>query len=374
MRSECDFAFANFFRDRHFIRLQPPLITSSDCEGAGEVFTVSSNQSTSPTGGSPEDPQTDNVPFFRDPKFLTVSSQLHLEAFVNEHQKVWTFSPTFRAERSDTPRHVSEFWMLEAEMQTESLHEVMELVEDMIRSLTLHLQGLGCIEELIRARRGSTHANKMEPAPGSEFLEQRWQGLLRSSWPRITYEDAIHRLQDAINTKQAEFQYQPSWGTGLQLEHERHLAETVGHGSPLFVTDYPSKIKPFYMLPSTMNITSEHIEHKTVSCFDLLLPDMCEVVGGSLREHRTQHLTQAMRDNGLNVAPETDGFHMGTSAQVSPSLQKGNLDWYVDLRRYGSVPHGGFGLGFDRLLGYLAGISNIKDVVPWPRYYGRCDC
>ena len=374
MRSECDFAFASFFRDRHFIRLQPPLITSSDCEGAGEVFTVSSNQSTSPTGESPEDPQNDNVPFFRDPKFLTVSSQLHLEAFVNEHQKVWTFSPTFRAERSDTPRHVSEFWMLEAEMQTESLHEVMELVEDMIRSLTLHLQGLGCIEELIRARRGSTHANKIEPAPGSEFLEQRWQGLLGSSWPRITYEDAIQRLQDAMNTKQAEFQYQPSWGTGLQLEHERHLAETVGHGSPLFVTDYPSEIKPFYMLPSTMNMTSGHTEHKTVSCFDLLLPDMCEVVGGSLREHRTQNLTRAMRDNGLNVASEINSSHMGTSAQDSPSLQKGNLDWYVDLRRYGSVPHGGFGLGFDRLLGYLAGISNIKDVVPWPRFYGRCDC
>ena len=374
MRSECDFAFAKFFRERHFIRLQPPLITSSDCEGAGEVFTVSSNQSIPPTGERHENFQNDNVPFFRDPKFLTVSSQLHLEAFVNEHQKVWTFSPTFRAERSDTPRHVSEFWMLEAEMQTESLHEVMKLVEDMIRSLTLHLQGLGCIEELIRARRGSTHASKIEPAPGSEFLRQRWQGLLRSSWPRITYEDAIHRLQDAINTKQAEFQYHPSWDTGLQLEHEKHLAETVGQGSPLFITDYPSKIKPFYMLPSTTSMTGERIEHKTVSCFDLLLPDMCEVVGGSLREHRTQNLTQAMRDNGLNVAPESNISHMGTPAQLSPSVQRGSLDWYVDLRRYGSVPHGGFGLGFDRLLGYLAGISNIKDVVPWPRYYGRCDC
>ena len=375
MRSECDFAFAQFFRDRQFIRLQPPLITSSDCEGAGEVFMVASNQSMLPIGERrPEPSQIENSLFFRSPKFLTVSSQLHLEAFVNEHQKVWTFSPTFRAERSDTPRHVSEFWMLEAEMQTESLHEIMDLVEDLIRSLTLHLQGLRCIEELIRGRRGSTHTDTIEPASGSAFLEQRWQGLLRSSWPRITYEDAIHRLQDAINTKQVEFQYHPSWDTGLQLEHEKHLVEAVGHGSPLFVTDYPSKIKPFYMLPSTTKMSRGGIEHETVSCFDLLLPDMCEVVGGSLREHRTQNLTQAMRARGLNVAPENTFSHMGTSPQLSPSFEKGSLDWYVDLRRYGSVPHGGFGLGFDRLLGYLAGISNIKDVVPWPRYYGRCDC
>ena len=374
MRSECDFAFTQFFRDRQFIRLQPPLITSSDCEGAGEVFTVSSNQSILPTGERPEPSQSETSLFFRNPKFLTVSSQLHLEAFVNEHQKVWTFSPTFRAERSDTPRHVSEFWMLEAEMQTESLYEVMELVEELIRSLTVHLQGLNCIEELIRARRGSAHPDTIEPASGSQFLEQRWQGLLRSSWPRITYEDAIHQLQDAIDTKQVEFQYQPSWDTGLQLEHEKYLVETVSHGSPLFVTDYPSKIKPFYMLPSTTKLTRGGIEHGTVSCFDLLLPDMCEVVGGSLREHRTQNLTQAMRAKGLNVAPENTFAYMDTSSQLSPSLQKGSLDWYVDLRRYGSVPHGGFGLGFDRLLGYLAGISNIKDVVPWPRYYGRCDC
>ena len=374
MRSECDFAFTQFFRDRQFIRLQPPLITSSDCEGAGEVFTVSSNQSIVPAGERTEPSQSENSLFFRNPKFLTVSSQLHLEAFVNEHQKVWTFSPTFRAERSDTPRHVSEFWMLEAEMQTENLHEIMELVENLIRSLTLHLQRIGCIEELIRARRGSAHADTIEPAPGSELLEQRWQGLLRSSWPRITYDDAIHRLQDAINTNQAKFQYYPSWDTGLQLEHEKHLVETVGHGSPLFITDYPSKIKPFYMLPSMTKMSREGIEHEIVSCFDLLLPDMCEVVGGSLREHRTQNLTQAMRAKGLNVAPDNTFSPMGTSSQPSPSLQRGSLDWYVDLRRYGSVPHGGFGLGFDRLLGYLAGISNIKDVVPWPRYYGRCDC
>lgn len=372
MRSECDFCFAKYFRDRHFVRLQPPIITSSDCEGAGEVFTVSSNPSAASTKDDVAPLQDNDAAFFRDPKFLTVSSQLHLEAFVNEHQKVWTLSPTFRAERSDTPRHVSEFWMLEAEIRTESLQEVMDLVEDMIRSLTLHLYGSGFTEELIHVHRGSNPPDKIGDAYHSGLLGQRWQGLMRSSWPRITYRNAMKRLQDAIETKEVKFQYQPLWATGLQLEHEKYLAAAVGNGSPVFVTDYPNEIKPFYMLPSTMKAETSS-EHKTVACFDLLLPGMCEVVGGSLREHRLQSLTQAMRDHGLNVSDEST-LSVVKNADVSPSAEKGNLDWYVDLRRYGSVPHGGFGLGFDRLLGYLAGISNIKDVVPWPRYYGRCDC
>ncbi|KAL2053779.1 hypothetical protein ABVK25_006084 [Lepraria finkii] len=372
MRSECDFCFAKYFRDRHFVRLQPPIITSSDCEGAGEVFTVSSNPPAASTKDDVAPLQDNDAAFFRDPKFLTVSSQLHLEAFVNEHQKVWTLSPTFRAERSDTPRHVSEFWMLEAEIRTESLQEVMDLVEDMIRSLTLHLYGSGFTEELIHVRRGSNPPDTIGDAYHSGLLDQRWQGLMRSSWPRITYRNAMKRLQDAIESKEVKFQYQPLWATGLQLEHEKYLAATVGNGSPVFVTDYPNEIKPFYMLPSTMK-AEKLSEHKTVACFDLLLPGMCEVVGGSLREHRLQSLTQAMRDHGLNVSDEST-LSVVKNADVSPSAEKGNLDWYVDLRRYGSVPHGGFGLGFDRLLGYLAGISNIKDVIPWPRYYGRCDC
>ena len=372
MRSECDFSVAQYFRDHHFIRLQPPLITSSDCEGAGEVFTVSSNVSASSTKANNASFKERDAAFFRDPKFLTVSSQLHLEAFVHEHQKVWTLSPTFRAERSDTPRHVSEFWMLEAEFRTESLQEVMDFVEGLIRSLVMHLHGLGFIKELTYAHRGSSLADKMGDGYYSGLLDQRWQGLMRSSWPRITYRTAMIRLQDAIDSKDVHFQYQPSWATGLQLEHEKYLAATLGNGSPVFVTNYPSEMKPFYMLPSASDTFNGSSEHKTVACFDLLLPDMCEVVGGSLREHRSQELTRAMRDHGLNVS--NDSASEMESEDVSPSIEKGNLDWYVDLRRFGSVPHGGFGLGFDRLLGYLAGIGNIKDVVPWPRYYGRCDC
>ena len=372
MRSECDFCFVKYFRDRHFVRLQPPIITSCDCEGAGEVFTVSSNASTLLTKNDVTPSQDQCPAFFRNPKFLTVSSQLHLEAFVNEHQKVWTLSPTFRAERSDTPRHVSEFWMLEAELQTKSLQEVMNLVEDMIRSLTLHLHGSGFIEELLHAHRGSDASEKTRDAYYPALIDQRWTGLMRISWPRITYRHAMQQLQDAAESKEVQFQYPPSWATGLQLEHEKYLAAAVGNGSPVFVTDYPKEIKPFYMLPSSSN-ADVFSEHETVACFDLLLPDMCEVVGGSLREHRLQNLTQAMRDHGLNVSAEKT-LSEGNIGDMSPSAEKGNLDWYTDLRRYGSVPHGGFGLGFDRLLAYLAGIGNIKDVVPWPRYYGRCDC
>lgn len=373
MRSECDFHLAKYFRDQHFVRLQPPIITSSDCEGAGEVFTVSSNLSVSGKVENGLIPRSGNEEFFKDPKFLTVSSQLHLEAFVHEHPKVWTLSPTFRAEKSDTPRHVSEFWMLEAEVRTDSLQEVMDLVEDMIRNVTINLHESGFIEELVYASRGGKHGNVENPH-FSHLLDQRWQGLLQTSWSRITYEQAMILLQDAAGSKKASFQYAPSRATGLQLEHEKYIAATVGKGSPVFVTDYPQDIKPFYMLPSSAEAAEGSIVHRTVACFDLLLPDVCEVVGGSLREHRLETLIESMRHRGLDVVTGDNLVDLDKNCDSSPSAERGNLDWYVDLRRYGSVPHGGFGLGFDRLLGYLAGISNIKDVVSWPRYYGRCDC
>ena len=373
MRSECDFHLANYFRDQHFIRLQPPIITSSDCEGAGEVFTVSSKVSTSGirrTHGVAAD--NENQEFFRDSKFLTVSSQLHLEAFVHEHQKVWTLSPTFRAEKSDTPRHVSEFWMLEAEVRTESLQDVMDLVENVIRNISISLYKTGFPEEIVKANR----LGGPEDTKSTQFtllLDQRWQGLMRCPWTRLTYQKAIHILQDAVKSKKAVFQYEPSWSTGLQLEHERYIAGSVGQGSPVFVTDYPQELKPFYMLPSSMGNVSGSSRPTTVACFDLLLPDVCEVVGGSLREHRLDNLMKAMRDRGLKTTSDAGSANID-GAILPSSIEKGNLDWYLDLRRYGSVPHGGFGLGFDRLLSYLAGIDNIKDVVPWPRYYGRCDC
>lgn len=354
------------------MRLQPPIITSSDCEGAGEVFAVSSKRSSPPALEATDPSRWTTAEFFKTPKFLTVSSQLHLEAFVHEHQGVWTLSPTFRAEKSDTPRHVSEFWMLEVEMRTENLRDVMDLVEDMIRSLTISLQDLGMVKELIFANRGCGKSTDGDSSHYAELLNRRWEGLKKSSWARITYQEAVRRLQDATKSKTAKFEYEPSWSTGLQLEHEKYIAATIGQGSPVFVTDYPQSTKPFYMLPSLLEDNDPgSVRH--VACFDLLLPDICEVVGGSLREHRLPNLHQSMHNQGLDVLPSGSVIAY-TNGESTPSSEKGNLDWYVDLRRYGSVPHGGFGLGFDRLLGYLAGIGNIKDVVPWPRYHGRCDC
>lgn len=353
--------------------MQPPIITSSDCEGAGEVFTVSSKSSSSRAKDEAEAAGSEKDEFFKDPKFLTVSSQLHLEAFIHEHQKVWTLSPTFRAEKSDTPRHVAEFWMLEAEIRTESLIDVMDLVEDMIRDLVGNLQEAGFMGEILYANRGAKSAD-VEGTKFPELLRNRWQGLMQTPWPRVTYKDALQRLQDAVDSGETDFSYQPSWTTGLQLEHERFIATTFGQGSPVFVTNYPLKIKPFYMLPSPLEDGLETTQNKTVACFDLLLPELCEVVGGSMREHRLQQLSQSMHNHCLNNSAAGADCETIMKSEVSPSSEKGNLDWYADLRRYGSVPHGGFGLGFDRLLAYLSGTSNIKDVVPWPRFHNRCDC
>lgn len=373
LRSECDYHLASYFRNRHFVRVQPPIITSSDCEGAGEVFTVSSKPPSSRVKDGIEATEREKDELFKNPKFLTVSSQLHLEAFIHEHQKVWTLSPTFRAEKSDTPRHVAEFWMLEAEIRTESLRDVMNLAEDMIGDLAGKLQEAGFMEEILYANRGAKPADA-EGTQFPELLRRRWQGLTQTPWPRITYENAIKRLQDAVESGEAKFLYEPSWTTGLQLEHEKFIATTFGQGSPVFVTDYPREIKPFYMLPSPPEDLVETTQNKTVACFDLLLPDLCEVVGGSMREHRLQQLSQSMNNHGLNVSAAGAVGQTLTDSEVSPSSDEGNLDWYTDLRRYGSVPHGGFGLGFDRLLAFLSGTSNIKDVVPWPRFHGRCDC
>lgn len=298
--------------------------------------------------------------FFESPKYLTVSSQLHLEALAQAVGKVWTLSPTFRAEKSDTARHLSEFYMLEAELCfTDRLEDIMALVEKLLKSLT------GCVadsklgQELI-----ASHSNAHEwPAHDTEKpdLRRRWEGLLRKEWTRMTYQEAIEKLQGATTDDHVKFSSTVDASSGLQTEHEKYLAETFGKGGPVFVTDYPQAIKPFYMAPSG-NDSDALGPLPTAACFDLLLPDICEVVGGSMREHRLGPLEDAMLRKGLLRSP--DGKQRETQS----------LDWYLDLRRYGSVPHGGFGLGFDRLLGYLAGVRNIRDVVSFPRWYGRCVC
>lgn len=377
LRSESEHNLHDFFHRQQFVKVQPPIITSSDCEGAGEVFTLSANSTKAPA--TPDSTLSRATPesFFRTPRYLTVSSQLHLETFLPEHHGVWSLSPTFRAEKSDTPRHLSEFSMLEVEIRTERLDEIMDLAEDLIRHLVGRLQQSKLGHELLKSKESGGSGGTREGVVAAETIRHRWECLVGQPWPRITYSKALERLQTAALNGQAVFKSEPSGGSGLQLEHEKFIVEQFGKGGPVFVTDYPKGIKPFYMFPSEDTAECASVGIGTVACFDLLMPEVCEVIGGSLREHRLPQLVRAMRHHGLSMPRQTpDDVDEASHSQDSPSSKEsfGGLDWYVDLRRHGSVPHGGFGLGFDRLLGYLGGVSSIRDVVPFPRYYGTCDC
>lgn len=351
----------HFFAEQGFVQCHTPLITSSDCEGAGEVFLINSRP---PKDHLDPSKDSKNEQFFRAEKYLTVSSQLHLEALAQAVGNVWTLSPTFRAEKSDTARHLSEFYMLEAEMAfVNEADQVMDIVESMIRYIASNLQKSSIGEELLKAHdfgdEGSDAERNANPQQvHTTVLGGRWKSLVTESWPRITYHQACAILKEAHFQNNSHFSEMPSAETGLSTEHERFLADVVGKGGPVFVTDYPAAMKPFYMARSKGS--SQHLGSvPTVACFDLLMPDVCEVVGGSMREHRLENLLETMRDKGVGHSQENDA---------------GSLDWYVDLRRYGSLPHGGFGLGFDRLLGFLAGVSNVRDMVTFPRHYGRCLC
>jgi asparaginyl-tRNA synthetase len=372
-RSHVVSSFTRIFDDMDFIQAHTPIITSSDCEGAGEVFTVSAGsqsadgtQATSKGGSEPPEP------FFQTPKYLTVSGQLHLEALSQSVGRVWTLSPAFRAERSDTARHLSEFYMLEAEEAfVDSLEPVMDLLETLLRGVTRQLQESRIGAELLDAH---SHESKSAPSDSitAEQLSKRWNGLLQESWPRITYEQAIAYLLDDVHAGKVNFEITPSFEEGLQTEHERYLAEHVGRGGPVFVTNYPQAIKAFYMSP--IGRSSEASGHAPlVACFDLLVPDICELAGGSLREHRLPELQRAMERQGIADSVQLNDATSPAAQESAPSNGH-DLEWYTDLRRFGSVPHGGFGLGFDRLLAYLTGVSSVRDVVSFPRWYGRCDC
>ncbi|KAK4111586.1 asparaginyl-tRNA synthetase-like protein [Canariomyces notabilis] len=348
LRSEVISSLTQFFAARSFTQTHPPIITSSDCEGAGEVFTVTPASDVA----GPADKDCAQDSFFRSRKYLTVSTQLHLEALAQAVGNVWALSPVFRAEKSDTSRHLSEFYMLEAEMSfVDELGPVMGLAEDMLRSLATNLSGSSTFQDLLSRSRQS--GSDLLPA---DEVARRWEGLMRHDWPRITYSDAIALLQQ----KSKLFEHKPVWGAGLQSEHEKYLAQHVGGGEkPVFVTHYPRDIKAFYMRASqTASPGGAGTSNPTVDCFDLLVPEFCEIAGGSMREHRLENLLDAMKQQGI-LASSSDGS---------------GLDWYTDLRRWGCPPHGGFGLGFDRLLSYLSGVQTIRDVVSFPRWLGRCDC
>jgi asparaginyl-tRNA synthetase len=309
-----------FFQHRGFLWVHTPIITSSDCEGAGELFSVTSLD----LENLPKVPQA-GIDFSRDffgkRAFLTVSGQLEAEFLAMSLGKVYTFGPTFRAENSNTSRHLSEFWMIEPEMAFADLEDDMKLAEDFFRFL--------CSRTLERGESDLSFLEKQYKRISVGELQR----LAETPFARMTYTEAVRELKNSG----ADFEFPVEWGADLQSEHERFLTDTV-FGKPVIVTEFPKEIKAFYMRANP--------DGKTVAAMDVLAPKIGEIIGGSQREERLEMLEDAMRRTGVPVE---------------------NLQWYLDLRRFGSAPHAGFGLGFERMVQYITGMTNIRDVIPCPR-------
>ena len=326
IRSEAAFAIHKFFNDRGFVYVHTPIITGSDCEGAGEMFQVT----TLDINNVPktEDGQTDySKDFFGKPANLTVSGQLNVETYAMAFSNVYTFGPTFRAECSNTTRHAAEFWMIEPELAFADLSDDMNCAEDMVKFIISYVME-HCEEEL-------AFLNKFVDTG----LLDRLNNVVGNSFVRLTYTQAIEILEKVKDR----FEYPVYWGADLQSEHERYLTEEV-YKKPVFLTDYPKEIKAFYMRLND--------DGKTVAAADLLVPGIGELVGGSQREERLEVLEKRMDDL---------------------KMDKSLYSWYLDLRRYGGVNHAGFGLGFERMVMYLTGIANIRDVIPFPRTVGNLE-
>lgn len=305
------------------MHVHTPLLTSSDCEGGGEVFTVKADVGSPPT------------PFFPTPAHLTVSSQLHLEAPTLALSRAYTLSPAFRAEPSITSRHLSEFYMLEAELAfVDTLDGLLDVVEDGIRCT---------LAELLLGQHGRAKRSRDDLKVLADS-QQHLHDVLNTTFARLTYSEVIDILE--AEHLETPFDHTPVWGESLASEHEKWLAG-VHVGGPVFVTDYPSGLKPFYMLPSAVF----NPRGPTVACFDLLVPEIGELAGGSLREHRLPELERAVASAGLDPAA---------------------YDWYLDLRRYGSVPHGGWGMGWERWVCWVSGVANVREAVAFPRWIGHC--
>jgi asparaginyl-tRNA synthetase len=319
VRSKLAFAVHGFFQSRDFVYVQTPIITASDCEGAGEMFRVTTLK------GKPGDqPQAD---FFGRPTYLTVSGQLEGETFACALSNIYTFGPTFRAENSNTARHAAEFWMIEPEMAFCDLNGDMDLGEEFIKAMARYALE-HCAEDL------ALFVKFVDKG-----LNDRLQFLLDRPFVRVPYTEAIQIL----NTSGKKFEFPVSYGQNLQSEHERFLTEEH-FKSPATIFNYPREIKPFYMRLND--------DQKTVAAMDVLVPGIGEVIGGAQREERHGQLLENMKAHKLN---EQDYW------------------WYSDLRKYGTVPHAGFGLGFERLLMFLTGMTNIRDVIPFPRTPGNAE-
>jgi asparaginyl-tRNA synthetase len=326
IRSLLSDAFHRFFQDRGFVYVHTPVITTSDSEGAGEMFRVTT---LAPTERAPDIKDSDGgrADFFGREAGLTVSGQLEAEAFALAFGKVYTFGPTFRAENSNTPRHAAEFWMIEPEAAFSDLSDDMDLAEDMVKYVIADV-----------TRRAPDELAFLNSFIDKGLLE-RLASVANSEFARLSYTEAVAILE----RQNAEFEYKVSWGCDLQTEHERYLTERV-IGRPLFVTDYPKEIKAFYM--------RQNDDGRTVAAMDLLVPGVGELIGGSQREERAGRLESRMAELGMDLAA---------------------YKWYLELRRFGGVPHAGFGLGFERMLMYLTGIANIRDVLPFPRTAGNAE-
>lgn len=315
VRSLLSYAIHKFFQERGFVYVQTPLITGTDAEGAGEMFQVTTLDLENLKKLDYKDD------FFGKPAYLTVTGQLHVEAFASAFKNTYTFGPTFRAEESNTKKHAAEFWMVEPEIAFADLNVLLEVIEDMMKYI------IGYVLENAKDEMEffNTFVHK--------GLLDRLNNILENGFARVTYTEAIEKLIASKHT----FEEKVFWGMDLGTEHERYLAEQI-FKRPVFVTDYPKDIKAFYMKLNE--------DAKTVRAVDLLAPGIGEIVGGSQREEDYDKLVKIMKGKGLNID---------------------NYEWYLDLRKYGSVPHSGFGLGFERMLMYVTGVENIRDVLPFPR-------
>ncbi len=326
VRSRLAFAIHQFFQEKGFVYLHSPIITANDAEGAGELFRVTTLDPKDPPLADDGSVDYSND-FFGKRTNLTVSGQLEAEVFALAFKDVYTFGPTFRAENSNTPRHAAEFWMIEPEIAFADLNDNMDLAEEMVKYLINDM--------LEKAETEMDFFNQFV----DKGLKERLEHIVNSDFARITYSEAIEELKKT-NQK---FEYPVEWGKDLQTEHERCLTEKI-YQKPVFVTDYPRDIKAFYMRVND--------DQQTVAAMDLLVPGVGEIIGGSQREERADVLEQNMAYFNIN---------------------KEDLWWYMELRRYGGVQHAGFGLGFERILMYLTGVSNIRDVIPFPRTVNSCE-
>ena len=326
VRSEVAYAIHSFFNQRGFVYVHTPIITCSDAEGAGEMFRVTTlDMDNLPKG---EDGQIDfSQDFFGKSANLTVSGQLEGETYAMAFGNIYTFGPTFRAENSNTARHAAEFWMIEPEIAFADLNDDMELAWDMIKHIINHVMD-NCKAEL-----------EFFNSFVDKGLLARLTALRDADYAKVTYTEAIEILEKSG----ADFKFPVYWGVDLQTEHERYLTEQV-YKKPIFLIDYPKEIKAFYM--------RQNDDGKTVAAMDLLVPGVGEIIGGSQREERLDLLLKRMEECGLK---EEDYW------------------WYVNLRKYGGTKHAGFGLGFERIIMYLTGVSNIRDVVPYPRTVGNAE-